>query len=80
MKEICADIEMRYEIEFLEIGTDEDDVHILVQSVPKYSPTKIVRTIKSITAKKIFKEMPEVKLPRSAKTSAAIAGILFVVE
>ncbi len=60
-KEICADIALRYEIEFLEIGTDDDHVHFLVQSVPTYSPTKIVRTIKSITAKEIFRQMPEVK-------------------
>jgi hypothetical protein len=26
-----------------------------------YNPTKIVRTIKSITAKEIFRQMPEVK-------------------
>ena len=49
------------EIEFLEIGADSDQVHFLVQSVPTYSPTKIVRTIKSITAKEIFRQMPEVK-------------------
>src|SRR5215213_11160478 len=61
LKEICADIALRYEIEFLEIGTDSDHVHFLVQSVPKYSPTKIVRTIKSITAKEIFRQMPEVR-------------------
>ncbi len=61
LKEICADIALRYEIEFLEIGTDSDHVHFLVQSVPTYSPTKIVRTIKSITAKEIFRQMPEVK-------------------
>ncbi len=61
LKEICADIALRYEIEFLEIGTDEDHVHFLVQSVPTYSPTRIVRTIKSITAKEIFRQMPEVK-------------------
>lgn len=61
LKEICAEIALRYEIEFLEIGTDQDHVHFLVQSVPKYSPTKIVRTIKSITAKEIFRQMPEVR-------------------
>ncbi len=43
------------------IGADRDHVHFLVQSVPTYSPTKIVRTIKSITAKEIFRQMPEVK-------------------
>ncbi len=61
LKEICEEISLRYEIEFLEIGTDNDHVHFLVQSVPTYSPTKIVRTIKSITAKEIFRQMPEVK-------------------
>jgi len=61
LKEICEQISLRYEIEFLEIGTDSDHVHFLVQSVPVYSPTKIVRTIKSITAKEIFRQMPEVK-------------------
>ena len=61
LKQICGEISLRYEIEFLEIGTDDDHVHFLVQSVPMYSPTKIVRTIKSITAKEIFRQLPEVK-------------------
>jgi REP element-mobilizing transposase RayT len=61
LKEICEEISLRYEIEFLGIGTDSDHVHFLVQSVPTYSPTKIVRTIKSITAKEIFRQLPEVK-------------------
>ena len=46
---------------FLEIKTDNDHVHFLVQSVPTYSVTKIVRTIKSITAREIFILHPEVK-------------------
>jgi REP element-mobilizing transposase RayT len=33
LKEVCLDIEKRYQITFLEIGTDEDHVHFLVQSV-----------------------------------------------
>lgn len=61
VKEVCLGIERRYEIEFLEIGTDQDHVHFLVQSVPSYSPTKIVRTIKSITAREIFRRVPRVK-------------------
>ena len=35
--------------------------HFLVQSVPKYSPKKIVQMIKSITAREIFKACPGVK-------------------
>ena len=61
LKEICLEISKRYEIHFLEIGTDKDHVHFLVQSVPTYSPTKIVRTIKSITAREIFLRIPSVK-------------------
>ena len=61
LREVCLEIEIRYEIKFLEIGTERDHVHFLVQSVPTYSPEQIVRTIKSITARKIFKACPEVK-------------------
>ena len=61
LKDICLEISKRYEIHFVEIGTDQDHVHFLVQSVPKYSPTKVINIIKSITAKEIFKQHPEVK-------------------
>jgi len=61
LKQVCLDISVRYEIEFMEIGTDKNHVHFLVQSVPTYSPTKIVRIIKSITAREIFLRHPEVK-------------------
>jgi REP element-mobilizing transposase RayT len=61
LKEICFEIEKRYEIKFLEIGTERDQVHFLVQSVPSYSPTSIVQKIKSITARKICEVCPEVK-------------------
>lgn len=60
-KEICLGIEERYEIHFLEIGLDENHVHFLVQSVPVNAPKKIISSIKSITAKEIFRLHPEVK-------------------
>ena len=56
LREICVEIEKRYEIRFLEIGVDKDHVHFLIQSVPTYSPTKIITMIKSITAREIFKK------------------------
>ena len=61
LKNTCLEIEKRYEINFLEIGTDKDHVHFLVQSVPNYSVTKIVTMIKSVSAREIFKKCPEVK-------------------
>jgi putative transposase len=61
LKEICLDIGKRYQVHFLEIGTDKDHVHFLVQSVPTYNVTKIVMLIKSLTAREIFRRCPEVK-------------------
>lgn len=61
LRKICLEISKRYSIYFLEIGTDQDHVHFLIQSVPMYSPTKIARIVKSITARELFKRRPEIK-------------------
>ena len=61
VKDICLEIEKRYEVHFLEIGTDKDHVHFLVQSVPSMSPSRIIQMIKSLTAREIFLKNPEVK-------------------
>ena len=61
LKEVCLEIGKRFEVTFLEIGTDEDHVHFLVQSVPTYSPKRVVQLIKSITAREIFRSCPDVK-------------------
>jgi REP element-mobilizing transposase RayT len=61
LKEVCLEISERYEIEFIEIGTDRDHVHFLIQSVPTYSVTKIIQTVKSLTAREVFKRAPQVK-------------------
>ena len=61
IKETCIEIEKRYPMRFLEIGTDKDHIHLLIQSVPKYSPTQIVQVVKSLTAKQVFAQCPQVK-------------------
>jgi REP element-mobilizing transposase RayT len=61
LKDICLEIANRYQVKFLEIGTDSDHVHFLVQSVPTYTVKKIVTMIKSLSAREIFKRCPEVK-------------------
>ena len=61
LKEVCLDIEKRYQVKFLEIGTDKDHVHFLVQSVPTYPVSKLVTIIKSLTAREIFRRCPQVK-------------------
>ena len=62
LKETCVEIiQPNYEIHFVEIGTDEDHVHFLIQTVPMMLPSRMVQTIKSITARMIFAQNPEVK-------------------
>jgi REP element-mobilizing transposase RayT len=61
LRDVCIEISKRYEVVFLEIGVDRDHVHFLVQTVPTYSPRKVIQTIKSITAREIFKRVPSVK-------------------
>ena len=55
LREICLEIEKRYELKFLETGVDKDHVHFLVQSVAMYNVTKLVRVVKGLTARELFK-------------------------
>lgn len=61
LKDVCLELAARVEIKFLEIGSDGDHVHFLVQSVPIYSVTKLMRMIKSLTAREVFRRCPQVK-------------------
>ena len=61
LREVCLEIEQRYEVKFIEIGVDRDHVHFLVQSVPMYSVTKIVKRLKRLTAREIFRRCPQVR-------------------
>ena len=61
IKDVYVEIEKRYDIHFVEIGIDRDHVHFLIQSVPVISPSKIAQIVKSITAREVFKKVPEVK-------------------
>ena len=61
LKQTCLEIAKRYEIHFLEIGTDADHVHFLIQAVPTLQPQRIIQIVKSITAREIFQRIPEVK-------------------
>lgn len=58
LKEVCVGIGERYQVKFLEIGTDEDHVHFLVQSVPTYSVTKIVTLVKSLPGERDIPALP----------------------
>ena len=61
LKDVCLAISDRFEIDFIEIGVDDDHCHFLIQTIPTFSPSKLAQTVKSITAREIFKLAPNVK-------------------
>jgi len=61
LRTTCLEIQKRWEIVFLEIGLDRDHAHFLIQSVPTYSLTRIATTVKSLIAREVFAQAPEVK-------------------
>ena len=48
-------------MKFETIGFDEDHVHFLLETIPKYSPSQIFRVVKSITAIELFKRYEDLK-------------------
>ncbi|WP_368668128.1 transposase [Aquimarina sp. RZ0] len=54
LREVYLEIEKRYELHFLEIGTDKDRVHFLLQSV-------LVKMVKIIVARELFRLHSEIK-------------------
>ncbi len=57
IREICE--EYGFEIEEIEIA--EDHVHILISFPPKHSIGEVVRIIKSISARELFRVFPRLK-------------------
>ena len=60
-KEISKGIEERYYLKFHAFGHENNHVHLLVEAIPRYSPSEIMQICKSITTKQIFKKFPEIK-------------------
>lgn len=61
MLESMRGFQERYEIEIQRVGFDLNHVHILCRFLPKYSGGQVIRLIKSISSREIFREVPEVK-------------------
>ena len=61
IKNICSELGEKYWFDFDAIGTDGDHLHIFVGAAPRYSPSRVMQIIKSITAREIFKKFPEIK-------------------
>jgi len=61
VKMTFEEISERYEFEIDTMEVKDDHVHLFLSAPPRYSPAEIVQIIKSISAKMVFKQFPEVK-------------------
>ena len=61
LKMVTKELEERYEFEMESLGCDDTHIHLLTSFHPKYSIGQFVRLYKSITARELFRNHPELK-------------------
>jgi putative transposase len=61
LKDVFQGIEERYEFEMDTMEVKENHVHLFLTTPSRYSPSQIVQVMKSISAKVVFREFPEVE-------------------
>jgi len=61
MIEIMRGFKDRYYIDVQTVGYYKNHVHILCRFLPKYSGGQVVRLLKSITSRLLFRKFPEIK-------------------
>ena len=61
MKGIFQQIAEEYEFRIDTMEVMEDHVHVFIEAPPRYSPSEIVQTMKSISAREVFKRYPKLR-------------------
>ncbi len=61
LKEIFREIAEQYDLEIDTMEVMDDHVHLFLVVPPKYASAKVVQMIKSISARIMFQEFPEIK-------------------
>jgi len=61
LKKVFQEVAERYDFIIEAVGLDETHVHVFVGAHPAIAPAKLVQTLKSVSAREMFKEYPEIK-------------------
>lgn len=61
LKQIIHKIGYDYNMNIVELEIPTDHIHMVIKSEPKLSPSRIMQTIKSISARAFFKAYPQIK-------------------
>ncbi len=60
-QELFNEIAEHYEFTLDTLTVLEDHVHLFLSAPPRYAPAQIANILKSISAKKLFEEFPQVR-------------------
>jgi putative transposase len=61
LKEIFSGIADRYEMEIDAMEVMPDHVHLFLVAPPKYSPSRVVQIMKSVSAQELFRRYPKLR-------------------
>jgi len=61
LKEINLSVAEKFGVQIIEQETDLDHIHILFASRPQVQLSKFVNSLKSVSARLLFKKFPELK-------------------
>ena len=61
LAKVVYEVSERYDFEVVELAVMPDHIHLFVSASPEVSPAKIVQTVKSITARELFRRFPGVR-------------------
>lgn len=61
VKQVFHRIALEYGWEIEEVAIQSDHVHVFLHAPPKYAPARIVQVMKSLSAREIFQQFPQLR-------------------
>jgi putative transposase len=61
LKQILGALSEKIGITIIEMEIEKDHVHILFKSKPTHQPSKVINSLKSVSARRLFVKHPEIK-------------------
>lgn len=61
LKEMLKQIALDNNFEIVEMESDNDHIHLLVECSPQHSIPSIIKALKGVSARLLFKEFPQLK-------------------
>ena len=61
LKEVFRKVAEEYEFKIDTMEIMEDHVHIFVEVPPRYSPARVVQIMKSVSAREVFSQFPDLR-------------------